>query len=111
MSYLCDLFFIFIFIFIIINDFVSLKQTHLLFCTFLEYVLLLLDDNVDEEIFFKFQKFSLRVLLTFCLIFRQFQPGVAYKSVAYKKSMYIRSSCKTENALAIVLIVLIVRIK
>ena len=30
-------------------------------------------------------KFSLRVLLSFCLIFYQFQSGVAYKSVAYKK--------------------------
>ena len=31
------------------------------------------------------QKFSLRVLLSFCLIFCQFQPGVAYESIAYKK--------------------------
>ena len=34
---------------------------------------------------FKSQKFSLRVLLSIRLIFCQFQPGVAYKSVAYKK--------------------------
>ena len=33
------------------------------------------------------QKFSLRVLLSFCLIFCQFQPGVAYKSIAYKKGV------------------------
>ena len=32
------------------------------------------------------QKFSLRVLLSFCLIFGQFQPGVACKSVAFKKA-------------------------
>ena len=32
------------------------------------------------------QKFCLRVLLSFCLIFCQFQPGVPYKSVAYKKN-------------------------
>ena len=31
------------------------------------------------------QKFSLRVLLSFCLFFCQFQLGVAYKSVTYKK--------------------------
>ena len=31
------------------------------------------------------KKFRLRVLLSFCLIFCQFQPDVAYKSVAYKK--------------------------
>ena len=36
------------------------------------------------------QKFSLRVSLSFCLIFYQFQPGVAYKSVAYvEKSLYL----------------------
>ena len=43
MSYLCDLFFIFIFIFIMINPIISCIQTHLVFCFFLEYVLLLLD--------------------------------------------------------------------
>ena len=31
------------------------------------------------------QKFSLKVLLNFCLILGQFQPDVAYKSVAYIK--------------------------
>ena len=31
------------------------------------------------------QKFSLSVLLSFCLVFCQFQPGVAYESVASKK--------------------------
>ena len=50
------------------------------------FVLIFLDDNVDEErIIFKLQKFSLRVLLSICLIFCQFQPRIAYKSVAYKK--------------------------
>ena len=39
-----------------------------------------LDDNVDEEC-----SNSLRVLLSICLSFCKFQPGVAYKSVAYKK--------------------------
>ena len=37
------------------------------------------------RIVFKYQKFSLRVLLSICLIFCQFQPGIAYKSVIYKK--------------------------
>ena len=41
---LCDLFFIFSLIFIAINLITSLKQMH-----FLEYILLFLDDNVDEE--------------------------------------------------------------
>ena len=30
--------------------------------------------------------FSLRLLLSFGLIFSQVQPGVAYKSIAYKKA-------------------------
>ena len=33
--------------------------------------------------------FSLRVLLSICFIIYQFQPGVACKSIAYKKSTYI----------------------
>ena len=35
--------------------------------------------------------FSLRVLLSICLIFCQFQAGVAYESVAYKKA-YIQEN-------------------
>ena len=49
MSYLCDLFFFFVFIFIMMNCIISWIQTHLLFCLFLEYVLLFSDNNVDEE--------------------------------------------------------------
>ena len=33
-----------------------------------------------------FQIVKVQVLLSICLIFCQFQPGVAYKSVAYKKA-------------------------
>ena len=72
MSYLCNLFVIIIFIYVTINHITSLIQTNLFF----EHVC---------------QKFSLRVLLSFCLIFIQFQSGVAYKSVAYKKSVYLLS--------------------
>ena len=43
MSYLCDLFFIIVFFFILINHIFSLKQTH-----FLEHALLFLDDHMDE---------------------------------------------------------------
>ena len=39
-------------------------------------------------IIFKYQKFSLIVLLSICLIFCQFQPGVTYKTAAYIKSGY-----------------------
>ena len=47
MSYLCDLYFIFSLIFIVINNVTLLKQTHLFFVHFLEYLLLFLDDNAD----------------------------------------------------------------
>ena len=57
---------IIIFIFIIINHIISLTQKKLCF----EHLC---------------QKFSLRVLLSFCLAFGQFQPGIACKTVAYKK--------------------------
>ena len=35
------------------------------------------------------EKLQLRVLLSICLIFCQFQPGVAYKGVACKKASII----------------------
>ena len=48
MLYLCDLFFIFSLIFIVINHITSFKQTYF-FVHFLEHLLLFLDGNVDEE--------------------------------------------------------------
>ena len=48
-SYLCDLFFIFNLIFITIHHINSLKQKHVAFVQFLKYLLLFLNDNVDEE--------------------------------------------------------------
>ena len=58
---------------------------------FLEYVLLFLDDNVDEECekYSNRKKFSLRALISIFLFFSQFQPGVTYKRVASEKSVYI----------------------
>ena len=49
MSYLCDLFFIFSLIFIVISHTTSLKQMHLCFVHFLEYLVIFLDNNRDEE--------------------------------------------------------------
>ena len=49
MSHIGDLFFIFSLIFIVISSITSWKQTHLFYAHFLDYLLLLLDDNVDEE--------------------------------------------------------------
>ena len=70
MSYLCDLFHIIIFISITINHIISLL-------------------DIDKLVSWTClpQKFSLRVLLSFCIIFCQFPAGVAYKSVAYTKSV------------------------
>ena len=49
MSYLYNLFFIFSFIFMAINQITSFKQTHLFFVHSLKYLLIFLDDNVDKE--------------------------------------------------------------
>ena len=49
MSYICDLFFIFSLVFVVINHITSLKQTPLSFVHFSEYLLLFLDDNMDEK--------------------------------------------------------------
>ena len=43
-------------------------------------------------IIFKKQKFSLRVLLSIGLFFCQFPSSVAYKNVAYKKSVHCTTS-------------------
>ena len=87
----CGIFFFFIFIFLIINQIISLKQMQLFLAHFLEYALLFLDDNEDKESewFANSKKSSLRVLRIFSLIFCQLQPDVAYKSVAQKKSVHL----------------------
>ena len=41
--------FIFTLIFSTINHIISLKQRHLIFTHFLEYLILVLDDNMDEK--------------------------------------------------------------
>ena len=48
-SYISDLFLIFSLVFIVINHIISLRQTHLILVHFIKYVLLFLDDNVDED--------------------------------------------------------------
>ena len=49
MSYICDLFFLFSLVFIVINHITSLKQMYLTFLQFFKNLLLSLDDNIDEE--------------------------------------------------------------
>ena len=72
--YICliyvNYFAIIIFIFVTINHIISLIHTNLFF------------GHVC-------QKFSLRVLFSFCLNFCQCQASVAYKSVAYKKKRVV----------------------
>ena len=73
MTYLCDLFFFFTLI--IINQIISLKQTHLFFCKFFQNTPCYFWKSKEskrkkrKQIIFNKQKFSLRVLLSFCLIF------------------------------------------
>ena len=80
-SYLCDLFFIFMFIFIVIDHIFSVKQTHLCFYTSLRICPI----TFVWKRGWRKRKFSLRVLLSFCLIFCQLHTGTAYKRVVYKK--------------------------
>ena len=74
MTYLCDLFFFF-FTLIIINQIMSLEQTHLIFCKFFQnkpYYFWKSKESKKKkrkQIIFKKQKFSLSVLLSFCFIF------------------------------------------
>ena len=49
MSYLCHLFFILRLIFIVTDYITPFKQTYLFFIHFLEYALLFLGDNLDED--------------------------------------------------------------
>ena len=69
---------------------------HLFFCLFFKICPIILDGNVDEEceerIIFKFHKLSLKLPLSICFIFCQFQPGVAYKSITYKNTCFNLSS-------------------
>ena len=86
-------YFCFVFIFIMINSIISWIQTCLFFCLFFRICPVLLDIkwmiNANN---FRVSKVSI------CLIFCQFQPGVAYKSVAYKKSAVKRIAEKLPSS-------------
>ena len=69
MSDLCDVLFILICILIMINRIISWMRDTCSFAYFKEYALLFLDDDVEEWVIFKEQQFTLRVLLSICLIF------------------------------------------
>ena len=88
MSKLCYLFFIFSLIFIVINQKTSLKQTYLFFVYFLEYLLLFLDHNVDEEWeYFSNSKSSAPgCCLAFTLFFANFSLALLIKVLLIKKA-------------------------
>ena len=71
LPYPCASFCIFVFISITINPIILLRQTNF-------FLLILYSCS---------QKFSLSMLLSFSLIFSQFQPGVVYESVTYIKTI------------------------
>ena len=87
--YLCDLFFIFSLIFIVINDITSFKQTYLLFVHFLEYLLLFLFDTVDEECeqFLKNRSSASGCCLAFACFFANFSLMFLIKVLLIKKSV------------------------
>ena len=86
MPHLCDLSLISTFASIMINHSIPWIKTHLFFSLFLRKCPIIFGWRVWRmSIIFKWQKFSLRVLLNICLIFSQFLPGVAYKIVDYIK--------------------------
>ena len=86
--YLCDLFFIFSLIFIVINDITSFKQTYLLFVHFLEYLLLFLYDTVDEECeqFLKNRSSASGCCLAFACFFANFSLMFLIKVLLIKKA-------------------------
>ena len=92
-SDLCDLFFIFIFMFIITNQMISLKWAQLFFCTFFRICTLFLDDNTDEESKqFSNSKFSSSAS-EFCLVvpwfFANFNLVLLKKVLSKKKHVLL----------------------
>ena len=91
MSYLCILFLFFSLIFIVINHITSLNQMYLIFCTFLEYLLLFLNDNVDED--GKWFSNSKNSASGFCLAFAwyyaNFSLALLIKVLLIKKRAFV----------------------
>ena len=91
MSYLCDLFLIFIFIFIMINRIILWTQAHLFLCLFFRICPIVLDVNVDEEC----EKFSnSKNAATGCCLasawfFASFSLVLLIKVLLIKNSVYL----------------------
>ena len=84
--YLCDPFFIFSLICIIINHTILLKQEHLFFAHFLEYLILVLDDNVNEEseLFSNSKSLASECCLAFAWFFANFSLVLLIKLLHIK---------------------------
>ena len=87
MSYLCILFLFFSLIVIVINHITSFKQVHLFSCTFLENLLLFLNENLDEEgeLFSNSRNSTWHCCLAFAWIFANFSLALLIKVLLIKK--------------------------
>ena len=87
MSYLCILFLFFSLIVIFINHITSYKQVHLFSCTFLENLLLFLNENLDEEgeLFSNSGNSTWHCCLAFAWIFANFSLALLIKVLLIKK--------------------------
>ena len=87
MSYLCILFLFFSLIVIVINHITSYKQVHLFSCTFLENLLLFLNENLDEEgeLFSNSRNSTWHCCLAFAWIFANFSLALLIKVLLIKK--------------------------
>ena len=98
MLYISDLFFIFIFIFTMVNHIISLIQTYLLFCLFFRICSIIFGWSRGWRmwIIFKYQKANLRVLLSISFIFANFSLALLIKVLLisiflYTMSIWIKS--------------------
>ena len=89
----CDLFFIFSLIFIVVNQmtsFKSLRLTLLFFYILQKIYYFWMITQIRKANNYQIAKVQPQGVAQRLLIFRQFQPGVAYKSVAYIKSVNVQ---------------------
>ena len=91
MSYLCILFLFFSLISIVINHITSLNQMYLFFCLFLEYLLLFLNDNVDEDgkWFSNSKNSASGCCLAFAWYFANFSLALLIKVSLIKKCAFV----------------------
>ena len=91
MSHLCILLLFFSLIVIVINHITSSKQVHLFSCTFLENLLLFLNENLDEEgeLFSNSQNSTWGCCFAFAWFFANFSLALLIKVLLIKKSVFI----------------------